>query len=105
MDLEMQKSQINELWTLLVNKEEAVNKHKELMRKYESGLEDAAQWGLPIAPKQPKEPKMPSRPKPIEADTKIKAKDFALADAIRSELLAQGIILEDTREGVKWKRA
>ncbi len=34
-----------------------------------------------------------------------KAKDFALADAIRNELLEQGIILEDTREGVKWKRA
>ena len=34
-----------------------------------------------------------------------KAKDFALADAIRGELLEQGIILEDTREGVKWKRA
>ena len=34
-----------------------------------------------------------------------KAKDFARADAIRDELLAQGIILEDTREGVKWKRA
>ncbi|MFQ6827627.1 MAG: hypothetical protein ACLRUZ_12500 [Faecalimonas sp.] len=27
------------------------------------------------------------------------------ADAIRDELLAKGIILEDTREGVKWKRA
>ena len=34
-----------------------------------------------------------------------KAKDFALADKIRNDLLAQGIILEDTREGVKWKRA
>ncbi len=34
-----------------------------------------------------------------------KAKDFALADAIRNELLEKGIILEDTREGVKWKRA
>ena len=34
-----------------------------------------------------------------------KAKDFALADAIRDQLLEQGIILEDTREGVKWKRA
>ena len=34
-----------------------------------------------------------------------KAKDFAKADAIRNELLEQGIILEDTREGVKWKRA
>ncbi|MGN0335486.1 MAG: cysteine--tRNA ligase [Lachnospiraceae bacterium] len=34
-----------------------------------------------------------------------KAKDFARADAIRQELLDKGIILEDTREGVKWKRA
>ncbi len=34
-----------------------------------------------------------------------KARDFARADAIRDELLGKGIILEDTREGVKWKRA
>ena len=34
-----------------------------------------------------------------------KARDFAKADAIRDELRAQGIILEDTREGVKWKKA
>ena len=34
-----------------------------------------------------------------------KAKDFARADAIRNELLEKGIVLEDTREGVKWKRA
>ena len=34
-----------------------------------------------------------------------KAKNFALADEIRDTLAAQGIILEDTRAGVKWKRA
>ena len=34
-----------------------------------------------------------------------KAKKFARADEIRDELLAKGIILKDTREGVKWKRA
>lgn len=34
-----------------------------------------------------------------------KERNFALADQIRDELLAKGIILEDTREGVKWKRA
>ena len=34
-----------------------------------------------------------------------KARNFARADEIRGELLAKGIILEDTREGVKWKRA
>ena len=34
-----------------------------------------------------------------------KARNFARADEIRDMLAAQGIILEDTREGVKWKRA
>ena len=34
-----------------------------------------------------------------------KARNFARADEIRGELLEKGIILEDTREGVKWKRA
>ena len=34
-----------------------------------------------------------------------KAKDFAKADAIRNELLEKGIVIEDTREGVKWHRA
>ena len=34
-----------------------------------------------------------------------KAKNFARADEIRDMLADQGIILEDTREGVKWKRA
>lgn len=34
-----------------------------------------------------------------------KSKDFALADKIRDELFAMGIILEDTREGVKWRKA
>ncbi|WP_312372872.1 cysteine--tRNA ligase [Lachnoclostridium sp.] len=34
-----------------------------------------------------------------------KAKDFAKSDEIRNLLLEKGIILEDTREGVKWKRA
>ena len=34
-----------------------------------------------------------------------KEKNFARADEIRAELLEKGIILEDTREGVKWKMA
>ncbi len=33
-----------------------------------------------------------------------KAKDFAKADEIRSELAEKGILLEDTREGVKWRK-
>ena len=34
-----------------------------------------------------------------------KDKDFAKADEIRDRLLAMGIVLKDTREGVKWERA
>ena len=34
-----------------------------------------------------------------------KAKNFARADEIRDQLLKQGIVLKDTREGVKWTRA
>ena len=34
-----------------------------------------------------------------------KDRDFAMADQIRDELAAKGIVLKDTREGVKWSRA
>lgn len=34
-----------------------------------------------------------------------KNRDFKLADEIRDELLEKGIVLEDTRQGVKWRRA
>lgn len=41
----------------------------------------------------------------IEERTKAKkAKDFATADAIREELMAKGIEIKDTREGVVWKK-
>ena len=33
-----------------------------------------------------------------------KSKDYALADKIRKELEDQGVILEDTKEGVTWRR-
>ena len=33
-----------------------------------------------------------------------KARDFAKSDAIRQQLAAAGIILEDTKDGVRWKR-
>ena len=34
-----------------------------------------------------------------------KEKNFALADAIRDELLQKGIVIKDTREGVQWTKA
>ena len=42
----------------------------------------------------------------IEQRTEAKKnKNFQLADEIRQQLLDKGIVLEDTRQGVKWKRA
>lgn len=57
---------------------------------------------LPEKKEQPLPPEILSR---IEARQKArKEKNFALADAIREELRQLGIILEDTKEGVRWKK-
>jgi cysteinyl-tRNA synthetase len=39
-----------------------------------------------------------------ERNAAKKAKDFAHSDQVRKELQEQGIILEDTKSGVRWKR-
>jgi cysteinyl-tRNA synthetase len=48
---------------------------------------------------------------PAELATKIAARqkarkdrDFSLADRLRDELLREGIVLEDTKDGVRWKK-
>ena len=33
-----------------------------------------------------------------------KAKQFSRSDEIRKQLLEAGIVLEDTKDGVRWKR-
>ncbi len=40
----------------------------------------------------------------LERTQTKKAKDFKRADAIREQLLVRGIVLEDTRDGIRWKR-
>jgi cysteinyl-tRNA synthetase len=39
-----------------------------------------------------------------ERNAAKKAKDFARADQIREQLLEEGVVLEDTKSGVRWKR-
>jgi cysteinyl-tRNA synthetase len=40
-----------------------------------------------------------------ERDDAKKNRDFARSDAIRDQLAAEGVLLEDTAQGVRWKRA
>ncbi|WEV61000.1 cysteine--tRNA ligase [Streptococcaceae bacterium ESL0729] len=40
----------------------------------------------------------------LDREEARKSRDFALADKIRDDLREQGIILEDTKEGVRWRR-
>ena len=40
-----------------------------------------------------------------ERNAAKKAKDFARSDAIRDQLASEGILLEDTAHGVRWRRA
>jgi len=40
-----------------------------------------------------------------ERNAAKKAKDFARSDAIRDQLASEGILLEDTAQGVRWRRA
>ena len=56
-------------------------------------------------------PRRPARFSDSEVESLIaertaakKAANFARADQIREQLLEQGIILEDTKSGVRWKR-
>lgn len=39
-----------------------------------------------------------------ERNTAKKSRDFARADAIRTQLTEAGIIVEDTKDGIRWKR-
>jgi len=60
---------------------------------------------LAVLPDEEEELLPPDAMKKIEEREKARRdKDYKLADKIRNELLQQGIILEDTEDGVRWKR-
>ncbi len=39
-----------------------------------------------------------------ERNTAKKARDFARADQLRDELAREGVLIEDTAQGVRWRR-
>jgi cysteinyl-tRNA synthetase len=56
-----------------------------------------------LAPRREESLDAPMRAKIDERERARKARDFRRADEIRKELLEAGIILEDTKDGVRWK--
>ncbi|MBR4655769.1 MAG: cysteine--tRNA ligase [Oscillospiraceae bacterium] len=66
------------------------------------GLLEAAERVRQAAPAQEEDPEIDAL---VAARAEArKAKNWAEADRIRDELKARGIVLEDTKDGVKWKR-
>lgn len=60
---------------------------------------------LAVLPEKKEETLLPEILAKIELRQKAREeKNFTLADAIRQELFQLGIILEDTKEGVRWKK-
>ncbi|HEK86688.1 MAG: cysteine--tRNA ligase [Candidatus Saccharicenans sp.] len=60
---------------------------------------------LALLPEKKEENLPPEIMEKIELRQKArKEKNFALADRLREELAQQGIVLEDTKEGVRWKK-
>jgi cysteinyl-tRNA synthetase len=60
---------------------------------------------LAVLPDEEVELLPPDATKKIEEREKARRdKDYKLADKIRNELLQQGVILEDTKDGVRWKK-
>jgi len=58
---------------------------------------------VPRAARSQSDPRIDARV--AERDAARERRDFATADRIRRELSAEGIAIEDTPDGTRWRRA
>ncbi len=85
----------------MISKEKLLHKDAGNLISFMYSLDEV----LGIIPSE-KEEKLPPeiRQKIQQREEARKEKNYELADRIREELLKQGIVLEDTKDGVRWKR-
>jgi cysteinyl-tRNA synthetase len=73
-----------------------------LLREFDTVLALDLGSAVPRAAVQESDPRIDARVE--ERQQARRDKDFATADRIRDELDAEGIVIEDTAEGVRWRR-